>query len=1554
MSPCLSPALFSTCAVLMVVLCLHSHAVLQPSSLCPGLPHPHIHHWSKEGFNISHDQYLRGDSSLTITAADYSQRNVYACECEDSDFSYVRLIIETVFSPVQMESGEDLKLHVSVPEPVEVIYKSSGSADEVICSVNNRSLQCKDKYRDRTSLTYPELTLRHMEPRDSGRYTIRDTKNEEDIQIYAVSVEEPAVPVWGIVLIVMSLLCCAAVGIYFLWRYLKRKQLKRQQQLVEQLVHQAVGGTEENIREVEKSLNQLKQQYINTGYLEELNRRLQHVVQLVQKVKEGKKDISEVEEEIHQLEKHYKKTEYSDKLNRRLLHVHKLVQWAKEGKKEMSDVEMKTDQLRQLYINTKYSDQVSKLCDVKKKELNPDRSLENKITKGKLKEQMLQVKQRVHEAIRGGIEEKISEVEKEINQLEERNMTIEDFREVSEFCMFMKAELFWYRILHSDNEQLKTENIEILWKLEEVMTSLQKVRDGEQESYILSYIDASSAPGSGRGGVVAHHHHDLPQGRYMKTCEVHEVAIRSKEGFNISHDQYLRGDSSLTITAADYSQRNVYACECEDSDFSYVRLIIETVFSPVQMKFGEDLKLHVSVPEPVEVIYKSSGSADEVICRVNNRSLQCKDKYRDRTSLTYPELTLRHMEPRDSGSYTIRDTKNEEDIQIYAVSVEAVFSQVQMKFGEDLKLHVSVPEPVEVIYKSSGSADEVICRVNNLSLQCKDKYRDRTSLTYPELTLRHMEPRDSGSYTIRDTKNEEDIQIYAVSVEDKLFPAWGIVLIVILLCGAAVGIYLLWRHRKRQQLNRRLQLVDEDVQRAVGGTEENIRGAEEALKQLEEQYSEYSAKVKLFCSEKRKQLFKRRLQLVDQLVQRAEGGTEKNIREAEEKLSHLQEQYTEYANKLERRELVDQLVQRAEGGTEEMIREAEAGKQLEKVKLFCSEKRKQLFKRRLQQVDQLVQRAEGGTEKNIREAEEKLSHLQEHYNNTGYSNKLKRRLQQVDQLVQRAEGGTEKNIREVEKSLNHLQEHYKDTEYSDKVELFCREKKKLPILCKVEELTDALEKVRVGGEREQKIPSSTEVYKMKKDLMEIKKWSKEGFNISHDQYLRGDSSLTITAADYSQRNVYACECEDSDFSYVRLIIETVFSQVQMESGEDLKLHVSVPEPVEVIYKSSGSADEVICRLNRRLQQVLQLAQQAEEGTEENITEAEQSFNQLEQHYNTTEYSEQISMLCTAKKKQLQQRRERLRRKELKWRMLHVEQLVQQAKEGTEEKIREAEEAIDELEQEYEDMVYSDQVSVLCTVKREQLKGHQYSKEECLITEDLEAMLKRRLGQVDQLVQQAVGGTEEKIDEAEMSVDQLKQQYINTEYSDKVKLFCNEKRKQLQQHRERLMREELERRQQHVEQLVQQAEEGTKENIREAKESLDQLKQQYENTEYSDKLNKRLLHVNQLVQQAEGGTQQNIREAEKELDQLEQQYKNKDYSEQIKFLCRLQRQQEQVEQFVQQAKDGKIETIREAKVEIDHLEQMQYLNTKNVVPVTPFSMLKRAELYWYRLLNSDDK
>ncbi|XP_058230803.1 trichohyalin-like [Hemibagrus wyckioides] len=672
--------------------------------------------------------------------------------------------------------------------------------------------------------------------------------------------------------------------------------------------------------------------------------------------------------------------------------------------------------------------------------------------------------------------------------------------------------------------------------------------------------------------------------RDVVLAECDRTSCRSKEGFNISHDQYLRGDSSLTITAADYSQRNVYACECEDSDFSYVRLIIETVFSQVQMESGEDLKLHVSVPEPVEVIYKSSGSADEVICRVNNLSLQCKDKYRDRTSLTYPELTLRHMEPRDSGSYTIRDTKNEEDIQIYAVSVEAVFSPVQMKFDEDLKLHVSVPEPVEVIYKSSGSADEVICRVNNLSLQCKDKYRDRTSLTYPELTLRHMEPRDSGSYTIRDTKNEEDIQIYAVSVEEPGFPAWGIVLIVLCLlsCCIGAGIYLMRSYRMRKQLKRRQQLVEQLVQQAEGGTEENIREAEKSLDLLKQQYfnTGYSAEVFVFCMEKRKQLLEWRMPQLDQLVQQAEEGTEEKIREVEESLNHLEQQYnnTEYSYK---------------------------------VKFYCSKNRKQLMDRRLQCVEQLVQQAEGGTEQNFREVEKEINQLEQQYINTeNYENvelfckekkkqlqqykkrgELNRQLLHVVQLVQQTKE-EKKDTSNVEKELKQLKEHYKDTEHSDKVSLFCSDK--------ISELNwYRLQHDKQPMTEKRRRMLNSRLLHVHKLIQQAKEGKKDSSYVENeiDQL---EQQYWITA--YSEQVTVLCEIK----------------RKQLKANEPQHGNDECPVPMnEELYR-----------------QMKQLVQQVKGGTVKKISEVEEEINQLELQHMTSEDFSVVSWFCMVMRAEL--------------------------------------------------------------------------------------------------------------------------------------------------------------------------------------------------------------------------------------------------------------------------------------------------------------------------------
>ncbi|MCI4392338.1 hypothetical protein PGIGA_G00144920 [Pangasianodon gigas] len=147
--------------------------------------------WSKEGFNISHDQYLKGDLSLTIIAADYSKRGWYMCQCNGTEIQTVRLSIETLMSPVHLKVGQSLHLDLSIPEPVEVTYKSTDSADpygEQICNVTQHSLQCKAEYTPRVSLSGTDLTLKKVNVSDSGFYLIWDKSNNEIIHIYTLHV----------------------------------------------------------------------------------------------------------------------------------------------------------------------------------------------------------------------------------------------------------------------------------------------------------------------------------------------------------------------------------------------------------------------------------------------------------------------------------------------------------------------------------------------------------------------------------------------------------------------------------------------------------------------------------------------------------------------------------------------------------------------------------------------------------------------------------------------------------------------------------------------------------------------------------------------------------------------------------------------------------------------------------------------------------------------------------------------------------------------------------------------------------------------------------------------------------------------------------------------------------------------------------------------------------------------------------------------------------------------------------------------------------------------
>ncbi|XP_035382148.1 uncharacterized protein LOC118241376 isoform X1 [Electrophorus electricus] len=147
---------------------------------------------SEEGFHMSHDQYLKGDLSLTITDVDYTKRTWYTCACNGKDICDVSLQIEAWNSSVQINPGEPLVLDLLISESVELIYNSTGAAASSsgqICTVAGHSLKCEPEYTQRVSLI-STVELRGTAPSDSGVYSIRDIKNEEIIQTYTVTVEE--------------------------------------------------------------------------------------------------------------------------------------------------------------------------------------------------------------------------------------------------------------------------------------------------------------------------------------------------------------------------------------------------------------------------------------------------------------------------------------------------------------------------------------------------------------------------------------------------------------------------------------------------------------------------------------------------------------------------------------------------------------------------------------------------------------------------------------------------------------------------------------------------------------------------------------------------------------------------------------------------------------------------------------------------------------------------------------------------------------------------------------------------------------------------------------------------------------------------------------------------------------------------------------------------------------------------------------------------------------------------------------------------------------------
>ncbi|XP_036454668.1 uncharacterized protein LOC118827418 [Colossoma macropomum] len=220
----------SESAVPTVKVNLHDSATLSCYERCSGLVRWTVSHKPtdalaecdqtscrsvKEGYQMIHDQYLKGNLSLIITDADFTKRNMYTCDCDGKDLCDVDLQIESLKTTVQIKPGESLVLDLEVSDPVEVIYESSDGAklsSGQICKVDGHSLQCKDEYKQRMSIP-STVELRGIKPSDSGVYTIRDSRNEEVIHTYTVTVQDDlphpcrdegtCVPAWTVVVLVL-------------------------------------------------------------------------------------------------------------------------------------------------------------------------------------------------------------------------------------------------------------------------------------------------------------------------------------------------------------------------------------------------------------------------------------------------------------------------------------------------------------------------------------------------------------------------------------------------------------------------------------------------------------------------------------------------------------------------------------------------------------------------------------------------------------------------------------------------------------------------------------------------------------------------------------------------------------------------------------------------------------------------------------------------------------------------------------------------------------------------------------------------------------------------------------------------------------------------------------------------------------------------------------------------------------------------------------------------------------------------------------------------------
>ncbi|XP_017542496.1 uncharacterized protein LOC108414199 [Pygocentrus nattereri] len=187
----------------------------------------------KPGFELSHEEFLRGNLSLTVLSADYDDRGWYVCSCDSKPVCDISLILSPQEFHQEIDPGQPISLNLLISDRVEVTFTGPDPAERgnlPVCTVEHGRVECSGRYEQRAA-HLNTLQLREGMFSDGGTYTVRDVTNDEVISITEVHVKElcqdPAVPAWMVGLLVFLAVALVVVSVASLVVILgQRKKMK--------------------------------------------------------------------------------------------------------------------------------------------------------------------------------------------------------------------------------------------------------------------------------------------------------------------------------------------------------------------------------------------------------------------------------------------------------------------------------------------------------------------------------------------------------------------------------------------------------------------------------------------------------------------------------------------------------------------------------------------------------------------------------------------------------------------------------------------------------------------------------------------------------------------------------------------------------------------------------------------------------------------------------------------------------------------------------------------------------------------------------------------------------------------------------------------------------------------------------------------------------------------------------------------------------------------------------------------------------------------------------